>query len=148
MSKYISSLAARCFPPDGIKVAGFPLVLRQTVLSVDGLEQVEKATTVTLQSNGNLKTGTQRQLLIDVVITSAGLSPLVELAQVAGCPLSYVADLGGWVPLHNDRFETPLKGLFVTGSITGVEGAAVAETQGYVAGLTAADFLSLVAKSD
>jgi sarcosine oxidase subunit alpha len=148
LSKYISSLAALCFPPGGIKTADFPLMLRQAVLSVDGSEQVEKVTIATLHSNGNLKTGTERQLLTDVVITSAGLSPLVELAQVAGCPLSYIADLGGWVPLHNVRFETPLPGLFVTGSITGVEGAAVAEAQGRVAGITAASFLSLVVRSD
>jgi sarcosine oxidase subunit alpha len=148
LSKYTSSLAARCFPPGGIKVADFPLMLRQAALSVDGSEQVEKVTIVTLQSNGNLKTGTERQLLTDVVITSAGISPLVELAQVAGCPISCIADLGGWVPLHNDRFETPLKGLFVTGSITGVEGAAVAEAQGRVAGVSAAAYLELAGTSD
>jgi sarcosine oxidase subunit alpha len=147
LSKYISSLAARCFPPGGIKAADVPLMLRQAALSVDGWQQVEKLTLATLRSNGNVKNGTERQLMTDVVITSAGLSPLVELAQVAGCPLFYIAELGGWVPLHNDRFETPLKGLFVTGSITGVEGAAVAESQGRVAGVSVAAYLELAGAS-
>jgi sarcosine oxidase subunit alpha len=39
--------------------------------------------------------------------------------------------------------ETPLPGLFVAGSITGVEGAWVAEAQGRVAGLSIAKFLKL-----
>ena len=50
--------------------------------------------------------------------------------------------MGGWVPVHNDRFETPQPGFFL-GSISGVEGAGVAEIQGRIAGLTAADYLKL-----
>jgi succinate dehydrogenase/fumarate reductase flavoprotein subunit len=53
-----------------------------------------------------------------------------------------------WVPVHNERFETPLPGVFIAGSITGVEGAGVAEVQGRIAGLAAAGFLKLAAKSD
>ena len=81
---------------------------------------------------------------MDIVITSAGLSPLAELLQVAHCPLVYVPDLGGWVPVHSETLETPLEGLFVAGSVTGIEGAAVAEAQGRLVGLTTAGYLGLV----
>ena len=148
LSKYISSLAARCFPLGGIKAADFQFMLRQTALSVDGSEQVERLTIATVQSNGNLKTGSERQLLTDVVITAAGLSPLVELAQVAGCPLHYIPESGGWIPIHSDRLETPLPGLFVAGSISGVEGASVAEIQGRIAGIAAAGHLNLTARAN
>jgi sarcosine oxidase, subunit alpha len=74
------------------------------------------------------------------------LSPLVELAQQAGCPLHYVPEMGGWVPVHSDRFETPQPGLFIAGSISGVEGAGVAEIQGRIAGLAAAAYLKLAAR--
>jgi sarcosine oxidase subunit alpha len=148
ISKYLSGTAARFFPAKGINVEGVPLRLRQTVLAVDGRERAETVHFATVQSNGDLEIENETQLTTDVVITAAGLSPLVELAQIAGIPLCYIPELGGWVPLNNDVFETPVAGLFVAGSITGVEGALVAEAQGRVAGLAAANFLKLAAKLD
>ena len=141
--KYMSSLAAACFPQGGVKIEGFPLMLRQSALSISGSEKVESVVTAALGSTGQLISGSEKQLPADIVITSCGLSPLVELAQVAGCPLHYLPEMGGWVPVHNDRFETPLPGLFIAGSISGVEGAGVAEIQGRIAGLAAAAYLKL-----
>jgi sarcosine oxidase subunit alpha len=146
LSRYASGLAARWFPSGGLKTAGFPLKLRQTVLAVEGLDRARQVQIAAVNGNGELKTGSEEKREIDVVVTSAGLSPLAELAQVAGCPLSYISDLGGWAPMHNDRLETPLPGLFVAGSITGVEGAPVAEAQGRLAGLSAAAYLELEEK--
>jgi sarcosine oxidase subunit alpha len=144
--KYMSTLAAACFPQRGLKIGGFPLMLRQSALSISGSERVETVDIAALGIGGHLISGTQKQLQPDIVITSSGLSPLVELAQVAGCPLHYFPEMGGWVPVHNDRFETPRPGLFIAGSISGVEGAGVAEIQGRIAGLAAADYLKLAAR--
>jgi sarcosine oxidase subunit alpha len=141
--KYVSTLAAACFPQGGLKIEGFPLMLRQAALSISGLERAETVMTAALSSGGQVKSGSEIQLQADIVITSCGLSPLVELAQLAGCPLHYVSEMGGWVPVHSDRFETPQPGLFIAGSISGVEGAGVAEIQGRIAGLAAAGFLEL-----
>jgi len=141
--KYMSSLAAVCFPKRGLKLEGFPLMLRQAALSITGSKSVETVEIVSLAGDGSSISGTRKQLQADVVITSSGLSPLVELAQVAGCPLHYLSEMGGWVPVHNDRFETPRPGFFIAGSISGVEGAGVAEIQGRIAGLAAAAYLKL-----
>jgi len=144
--KYMSSLAAVCFPKRGLKLEGFPLMLRQAALSITGSKSVETVEIVSLAGDGSSISGTRKQLQADVVITSSGLSPLVELAQVAGCPLHYLSEMGGWVPVHNDRFETPRPGFFIAGSISGVEGAGVAEIQGRIAGLAAAAYLKLAAR--
>jgi len=141
--KYLSTIAAACFPQGGLKIEDFPLMLRQAAWSISGLKRAETVKTIALSTGGHLKSGSEIQLQADIVITSSGLSPLVELAQLAGCPLHFVSEMGGWVPVHNDRFETPLPGLFIAGSISGVEGAGVAEIQGRVAGLAAADYLKL-----
>ena len=141
--KYMSTLAAACFPQRGLKIGGFPLMLRQAALSISGSERVEAVKIAALSSDGHLISGSPKQLPADIVITSSGLSPLVELAQVAGCPLHYFPEMGGWVPVHSDRFETLQPGLFIAGSISGVEGAGVAEIQGRIAGLAAADYLKL-----
>jgi sarcosine oxidase subunit alpha len=141
--KYMSTLAAACFPQGGLKIEGFPLMLRQAAMSISGLKRAETVEIAALSSGGQVKPGSETQLQADIVITSSGLSPLVELAQLAGCPLHFVPEMGGWVPVHSDRFETPLPGLFIAGSISGVEGAGVAEIQGRIAGLTAAEYLNL-----
>ena len=146
--KYLSSLAARCFPTHGLKIEGFLLMLRHMALSINGSDRAEKVNIATLKPNGDLKIGTDKELETDIVITSAGLSPLVELAQVAGCPLHYIPESGGWVPIHSDRLGTPLPGLFVAGSISGVEGASVAESQGRIAGIAAAGHLNLTARAN
>jgi len=141
--KYMSRLAAAFFPQGGLKIEGFPLMLRQAALSISGSQRAESVMTAALRPDGHLKPGSEKQLQADVVITSSGLYPLIELAQSAGCPLYYVPEMGGWVPVHNDRYETPQPGFFVAGSISGVEGAGVAEIQGRIAGLAAADYLNL-----
>jgi len=144
--KYMSTLAAACFPQGGLNIEGFPLMLRRSALSINGSQSAETVEIAALSSGGQLKPGSEFQLQADTVITSSGLSPLVELAQLAGCPLHYLPEMGGWVPLHSDRFETPPPGLFIAGSISGVEGAGVAEIQGRIAGLAAADYLKLAGR--
>lgn len=146
--KYLNALAAGCFPVRGLNIEGVPLMLRRRVLAISGAQRVANVTIAALGANGSLKPGSEKQIEADVVITSAGLSPLVELAQVAGCPLAHVPEMGGWVPVHGDRFQTPRPGLFVAGSISGVEGAGVAEIQGRIAGMAAADYLELTAGED
>jgi len=141
--KYMSTIAAACFPQRGMTIEGLPLRLRQFALSISGSQRAATVKIAALGSDGRQIPGSAEQLQADVVITSSGLSPLVELAQVAGCPLHHVPEMGGWVPVHNDRFETPRPGLFIAGSISGVEGAGVAEIQGRIAGLAAADYLKL-----
>jgi sarcosine oxidase subunit alpha len=141
LCKYLAKPAAALFPHDGINIDGLRLRLRQTAAAIEGRDCAQSVLIADIRSNGELLSGKSLSLATDVVITSNGLVPMTELAQAAGCPLAWISDLGGWVPLHNDRYETPLAGLFLAGSITGVEGAAVAEAQGRVAGLSASAYL-------
>ncbi|CAB5138192.1 hypothetical protein D3OALGB2SA_4066 [Olavius algarvensis associated proteobacterium Delta 3] len=134
----------RLFPISGLSLMGAPLMLRRSLKAAHGQDRVVEATIADLDANGNERPGQRQRWFIDAVVTACGLSPLVETAQIAGCPIANVPDLGGWVPLHGSRQESPLPGLFVAGSITGVAGAAVAETQGRIAGINAAQYLRLV----
>lgn len=60
---------------------------------------------------------------------------------MAGCQFAYLPELGGHVPLYNERMQTTLEGLYVAGNITGIESAQVVIAQGRVAGLSiAADY--------
>ncbi|MBT8371623.1 MAG: FAD-dependent oxidoreductase [Deltaproteobacteria bacterium] len=144
ISGRMSRIAAILYPKSGVAVDGTRLFLRHAALAVEGRSHAEQIVVAGVNSDGMIKSDRKKRWKVDVVITSAGLSPLVELAQVSGCPLIHVSDLGGWVPLHNLRLETPLDGLFVSGSITGVEGSEVAEAQGRLAGLVVSDYLGLL----
>ena len=139
----MSRIAANLYPKSGMAVDGNRLFLRSTALAVEGGNRAEQIVVAKVTANGVIKSDRKEVWTVDVVITSAGLSPLIELVQVSGCPLIHISDLGGWVPLHNPRLETPLEGLFVSGSVTGVEGSEVAEAQGRLAGFMAAGYLGL-----
>ena len=143
ISGKLNRMAASLYPKSGVVIDGNRLLLRSTALAVEGENRAERITIAGLTADGALKSGHQEIWPVDVVITSAGLSPLVELVQVSGCPLVHISDLGGWVPVHNMQLETPIDGLFVSGSVTGVEGSEVAEAQGRLAGFVAAGYLGL-----
>lgn len=121
------------FPRRGVKIGGIPLMLRTTALSINGVNQVESVTLADVNAQGVAIPGSEREEAVDFVALSGGLYPLAELASVAGCPFIYVSELGGHIPLHSERMQTPLKGLYVAGNITGVESALVAMSQGQLA---------------
>ena len=138
-----SPLMAKGFPSGGIRINGCRLMARRKASGIRGNRRVEEVRVVTLDAKARPIAGSEVGWRVDTVIVSAGLHPLTELAQAGGCPLIYSAPLGGWVPLHSTRMETPLPGLFIAGSITGVEGASVAEAQGRLAGFTIVKNLKL-----
>lgn len=74
----------------------------------------------------------------DLVAVAGTPAPLTEAAALLGCPLTWIPELGGFVPLHSAAMETPIDGLFVAGGITGTVSGELAQAQGLVAGLSCA----------
>ncbi|MDR6224916.1 NAD(P)/FAD-dependent oxidoreductase [Desmospora profundinema] len=130
------ALGIRLFPKSGVKMWGIPIHLRKAVLEIIGDQQVEKVKVATVTPEGDPLPGTEEEIAVDFVCIAGGLYPLAELAAIAGCPFHYFPELGGHVPVHSPRMETPQKGLYVAGNITGIESAKVAKAQGTVAGLS------------
>ena len=139
-SKTMQKLALQFLPGiGGIRMWGIPIQLKAAALEIIGDKQVEGVKIVKINAKGAPIPGTEKVIPADFVCIAGGLYPLVELAAVAGCPFAYLPELGGHVPLHNERMQTPVEGLYVAGNITGIEGAKVAAAQGTVAGLSIAD---------
>ncbi|SIR53793.1 sarcosine oxidase subunit alpha [Peribacillus simplex] len=144
--KWVSpKLGARLFPKNGFKMWGIPIQLRKAALEILGDNQVEGVRMAEVSASGEVLPGTERTVSADFVCIAGGLTPMSELASVAGCSFCYVPELGGHVPLHNEFMQTNLSGLYVAGNITGVESAKVARAQGTVAGLTIAGELNALA---
>ncbi|MCM3529208.1 FAD-dependent oxidoreductase [Cytobacillus oceanisediminis] len=131
-------LGMKFYPKSGVKVNGTPLQLRKAALEILGKDQVEGVLTAEIDVNGNVIKGTEKIYEADFVCIAGGLYPLAELTAVAGCPFQYVPELGGHVPLHSEKMETPLEGLFVAGNITGIESGKIAMAQGTTAGISIA----------
>jgi sarcosine oxidase subunit alpha len=140
----MQKLALRLFPKTGFRMWGIPVQLRTAALEIVGETHVEGVRIAHITPDGTPIPGTEQIISADFVCIAGGLSPLAELAAVAGCSFAYLPSLGGHVPLHSERMQTTLAGLYVAGNITGIESAKVAMAQGTVAGLSiAADLEAL-----
>lgn len=133
---WIRKLVVQLYPNRGMKVWGIPIHLRKAVVRINGTQRVESVTVCDLTVDGEPVIGSEQIIEVDFVCIAGGLYPLAELAAIIGCPFRYLEELGGHVPVHNERMETPLSGLFVAGNITGIESAKVARAQGTLAGLS------------
>lgn len=137
-NNFMQNIGVKFFPKNGVKMWDIPIQLRKAVTEIYGDGKVEGVKLSSINSKGEVIAGSEKDIELDFVCIAGGLYPLTELAAVAGCPFFLVEELGGYIPLHNDRMETPLPGLYVAGNITGIEGAKVAAAQGKTAGLSMA----------
>lgn len=138
VNDFMKELGIAFYPNRGFKMWGIPIQLKKAVIEIFGEKEVEGVVIASINKEGEVIKGTEEKIEVDFVCISGGLYPLAELAALTGCPFRYIEELGGYIPLHNEKMETPLEGLYVAGNITGIEGAKVAAAQGKVAGLTIA----------
>lgn len=126
-----------------IRRAGTPVYLRHTIKKAMGKTHVEKIEIITLDEEFQEIPGTEKQFEADTVCIATGLTPLTELAWLAGCGFVYIPILGGHIPIHNENMETSVPGLYVAGDITGAEEASTAMEEGRLSGIAAAEALGL-----
>lgn len=134
--KFVQDLVLQYFPKNGIKMWGMPIYLNKAIKQINGTDKVESVTMVDVTMHGDIIRNTEEEIPVDFVCIAGGLYPLAELAGVVGCPFHYSEELGGHVPVHNEKMETPIAGVYVAGNITGIESSKVAREQGTVAGLS------------
>lgn len=114
---------------------GVPILFRTTVEQAMGNEKVEEVSLVRLGENGQPDPGTRRTLGADSVCIAVGLSPLAELAWMAGCRCAHAEELGGWLPVHDEWMRTTVGTVWVAGDVAGIEEASIAMEEGRLAGL-------------
>jgi sarcosine oxidase, subunit alpha len=121
-----------------VRRLGVPIYTSHTVLAAHGVDCLEKVTIAQIDDRWRPITGTEKELVVDVLCISVGLTPLTELLFQAGCKMAYIPELGGHVPLRSECLETSRPGIFVAGDVSGIEEASAAMVEGRIAGLTAA----------
>jgi thioredoxin reductase len=120
---------------------GVPILTSTTIKEAVGQNRVEKATTVALDAQWHQIPGTEREYDVDVICLALGLTPLSELAWMAGCNFAYISQLGGHVPIHDDNMQTTVSGIYVAGDLAGIEEASTAMEEGKLAGISVAEAL-------
>ncbi len=129
---------------DKIRRAGVPIHLSHTVKEAFGDGHVEGALLVKLDGNGRPMAGTEWELAVDTICLAVGLSPMTELTWMAGCQATYIGELGGHVPLHNQDMETTVPGIYVAGDMAGIGEASSAIEEGRLAGIAIAAELGYI----
>lgn len=120
---------------------GVPILTSHTIKEAHGRGRVQRVIVVEVDEEWQPIPHTERTLSVDTICLAVGLSPLAELAWLAGCQFEYSPSLGGYVPLHDENMQTTVPGIFVAGDIAGVEEASIAIEEGRLAGVSAAQYL-------
>jgi len=113
---------------------GVPFYLSHTIIGARGAEFVERATIAEVDQNWQQVPGTEKDLELDTICLAVGLTPMSQLARIAGCQVADLPQKGGMVPVCNAFGETSIPGIYATGDVAGIEEASSAMIQGKIAG--------------
>lgn len=130
-----------------LRRAGVPFYLSHTVNRAIGKDGVEEVELIALDHFKPIP-GTEVRIPADAVCMAVGLTPMTELAVMAGCELVEVPSMGGTVPLHNEQMRTTVPDIYVAGDISGIEEASTAMEEGRLAGLSIAESLGHISSDD
>jgi D-hydroxyproline dehydrogenase subunit alpha len=114
-----------------------PVRTATAVIAAHGEDRLESVTVAKLDRDWNPVPGSERRIEVDAVCVGYGFTAQLELAISAGCTLVTTPDGGSAVEVNADQ-QTSVPGVYAAGELTGVAGAAPAETEGVVAGAAAA----------
>jgi len=131
-----------------LRRAGVPILTSHTVAEARGADGVEEAVVVTIDDKWRPIAGTEKVFRVDLICIAVGLSPEADLCRMAGCRFRYIRELGGHVPIHDDRMETSVPGVYVAGDVSGIEEASTAMEEGRLAGLAAAESLGYLSEGE
>jgi len=124
-----------------LKRLGVDILTSHSIKRANGTEKLESIIYSELDSNWEYIPGTEKEIEVDALCISVGLSPLATLLSMVGCDMKYVSKLGGLVPVINEHHETSIDYIYVAGDVCGVEEASSAIVEGYLTGLIVANKL-------
>ncbi|MBN1676351.1 MAG: FAD-dependent oxidoreductase [Kiritimatiellae bacterium] len=127
-----------------IRRMGVPLLTRRTILRAEGNGCVQRCTIAAVDDAFRPVPGTEQTFDADLVCIAVGLSPAAELCRALGLAMTYVAELGGRVPAHNESLLTSRPGVWVAGDVSGIEEASSAMEEGKLAAISAAAALGRI----
>lgn len=113
---------------------GIPFFLSHTIVEAEGNDHVTGAVIAQVDETFRPVPGTEKHLDVDTICMAVGLSPMSQLAAMAGCEMK---DKGGAVPVIDEFGETSIPGIYAAGDTAGIEEASSAMITGRMAGIAA-----------
>ncbi len=117
---------------------GIPIHTSTTILQAEGEGAVQQAVTAKVDVAWQPIPGSEQRYDVDAICLAVGLSPLAELAWMAGCQFTHVPELGGFVPLRDETYQTTVPGIYVAGDAAGIEEVTTAMESGRLVGMAVA----------
>ncbi len=128
---------------------GVPLYTGYTVVqALADDERVSRAIIGKVNPDWSIVPGSEIALDVDTICMGAGMKPLSGFAHMAGCAFTFDRFLGGRAPVHNEKMETTVSGIYVAGDSTGIEEANTAIEEGKIAGTAIAERLGYLDPKD
>ncbi len=127
-----------------IRRSGVPIFTGYTIVKAEGTDHLEKATIAKVDQHWKPIPGTEKEMNVDVMCISVGLTPSSAFFWQGGCEMEYVRELGGYVPKRNRYLRTTVGNIYVAGDSAGIEEASSAMVEGSIAGLAASHDLGFV----
>ncbi|MEV5410580.1 FAD-dependent oxidoreductase, partial [Thermopolyspora sp. NPDC052614] len=112
---------------------GTPYRTRHAVIAAHGDRELTHVTVAAIDENWRPRPGRRRTIACDALAVGYGFTPRLDLAVQLGCATG--PDGSGGVVVRVDAgMRTSVPGVYAAGETTGVGGADLAETEGWLAG--------------
>jgi NADPH-dependent 2,4-dienoyl-CoA reductase/sulfur reductase-like enzyme len=120
--------------------AGIPVLFGHTVFAAYGRDGVGSVSYGPVDP-GDWRPQKERAKTVeaDLLVVGFGFVSNTELSVLAGCRQQYLHQAGGWVPVRDRLMQTTVPGVSAVGVGAGIAGDLVAEEEGRIAGITAAE---------
>ncbi|MCU0562183.1 MAG: FAD-dependent oxidoreductase [Desulfobacterales bacterium] len=115
--------------------AGVRVRHRVRILEAHGERELRAVTAARIDRRGALVPGSEMVMTAACLAVGFGFTANTELAQLAGCRLTFDPALGGVAVAVDPDLETGVAGLFAAGEVTGIGGAAKSLAEGRLAGI-------------
>ena len=112
-------------------------------------DDIEAVVLVGLDEGGQVVDGSETEIACDSVVLAIGMVPTVELPALLQCELAFDSARGGWAPVVDEWMRSSVDNVFIAGDAAGYNDAmaanpAIAEAQGRIAGIAAAESLGAI----
>jgi D-hydroxyproline dehydrogenase subunit alpha len=119
--------------------ARVPRLFGHVMLRAEGRDRIVRAQLAPVDAEWRPLPSLRRSFELDFLGIGYGFQPNLELARLLGCRLTFSSRERQFVVWRDERMRTSVDGVFAAGEIGGIGGAELAESEGLIAGASAAD---------
>ncbi len=120
---------------------GVPIYTNKTIKRAIGKERVEAAEIISLDEHFKEIENSSEIIKTSGICISVGLAPSYQMLDMVDAKIGYIPELGGSVPLVDEKHMTTIDGIFSCGDNIGIEEASSAMMEGYLTGLYVSKYL-------